>query len=89
LRITDTKQILDFSKPIWYLNNVTAQNNTLTSIPEIEFTDPSSNDYSLKSTNPIQYKNLGAPGGPEYFDSKLEQIIVTAEMVIDVTKEEV
>jgi hypothetical protein len=43
----------------------------------------------LKSTNPIQYKNLGAPGGPEYFDSKLEQIIVTAEMVIDVTKEEV
>jgi hypothetical protein len=35
------------------------------------------------------YKNLGAPGGPEYFDSKPEQIIVTAEMVIDVTKEEV
>jgi hypothetical protein len=29
---------------------------------------------------------LGAPGGPEYFDSKPEQIIVTAEMVIDVKR---
>jgi hypothetical protein len=51
-------------------NNFTSQNNNLTTIPEIQFTDPSSNDYSLKSTNPIEYKSLGAPGGPEYFAPK-------------------
>ncbi|MFT6065894.1 MAG: hypothetical protein ACJAQX_001770 [Polaribacter sp.] len=64
-------------------NNFTAVNNTLVSIPEIEFTDPANNDYSLKSNNPIEYQNMGAPGGPEYFDPVPEQIIITAEMITD------
>lgn len=68
---TDTIFFLNQSGNI---NNFTEQNNTLTSIPEIEFTDPSSNDYSLKSTNPIEYQNMGASGGPEYFDEIAEQI---------------
>lgn len=77
---TDTIFFLNQSGNI---NNFTEQNNTLTSIPEIEFTDPSSNDYSLKSTNPIEYENMGASGGPEYFDPIAEQIIISPEMVTD------
>ena len=66
-------------------NNFTAVNNNLASIPEIEFTDPANNDYSLKSNNPIEYQNMGAPGGPEYFDPVPEQIIISAEMITDLT----
>jgi hypothetical protein len=77
---TDTIFFLNQSGNI---NNVTEINNTLTSVPEIEFTDPSSNDYSLKSTNPIQYQNMGATGGPEYFDPIPEQIVISPEMVTD------
>lgn len=64
-------------------NNFTAVNNTLTSVPALEFTDPSTNDYSLTSDNPIAYKNMGAPGGPEYFEPLPQQITVTAAMVMD------
>ncbi|WP_339661996.1 T9SS type A sorting domain-containing protein [uncultured Polaribacter sp.] len=67
-------------------NNYSVVNNTLTSVPEIEFTDPSKNDYSLKKTNPIQYQNMGAPGGPEYFPPKPEQIVITPTMVKDLVE---
>jgi uncharacterized protein len=45
-------------------NNFTTANNTLTSIAEIEFTGPATNDYSLTTANPIEYQNMGAPSGP-------------------------
>ncbi|MBX9807210.1 MAG: T9SS type A sorting domain-containing protein, partial [Flavobacteriaceae bacterium] len=48
-----------------------------------EFTDPSTNDYSLTSANPVAYQNMGAPGGPEYFDPVPQQITVTPAMVRD------
>ena len=65
--------------------NFTQATNNLTSIPAIEFENPEANDYSLTSNNPIAYKNMGAPGGPEYFDPIPEQIIITPEMIIDLT----
>jgi len=55
------------------VNNITELNNTLTNIPEIEFTDTSTNDYSITNTNPIEYQNMGAPSGPEYFNIEPEQ----------------
>jgi len=63
--------------------NFTAANNTLTSVPALEFTDPSTNDYSLTSANPVAYQNMGAPGGPEYFNTVPQQITVTAAMITD------
>lgn len=66
--------------------NYTVANNTLTSVPEIQFTDPSTNDYSLKSTNPIEYQNMGAPGGPEYFDPVPAQIVIKPEMITDMVQ---
>lgn len=65
------------------LNNITEVNNCLTSIPEIEFADPSSNNYSLTNFNPIEYQNIGAPGGPEYFNLVPEQIKISPEMITD------
>jgi hypothetical protein len=64
-------------------NNFAAVNNTLTSVADLEFTAPSTNDYSLTSANPVAYQNMGAPGGPEYFDPLPQQIKVTAAMVMD------
>lgn len=63
--------------------NITVTNNSLEGIQEIEFTNPDNNDYSLTSSNPIAYQNLGAPGGPEYFETVPKQIIITADMVTD------
>ena len=68
------------------LNNVTEVNNSLTSIPEIEFTDPANNDYSLADSNPIEYQNMGAPGGPEYFDPVPEQIKISPGMIKDLVE---
>lgn len=63
--------------------NFTTSNNNLTSIPAIEFTNPETNDYSLTSNNPIAYKNMGAPGGPEYFQTVPKQIVIKPEMILD------
>lgn len=63
--------------------NFTAVNNTLTSVPALEFTDASTNDYSLKSSSPVAYQKMGAPGGPEYFEPIPQKIAVTAAMVVD------
>ncbi|SDW44955.1 Right handed beta helix region [Lutibacter oricola] len=63
--------------------NISVTNNALESIQEIEFTDPDNNDYSLTSANPIEYENIGAPGGPEYIESTPSQIIITSDMVTD------
>ena len=68
------------------INNFTEVNNCLASIPEIEFTDPSSNDYSLTSFNPIEYQNIGAPSGPEYFDLVAEKIKISPEMITDLVE---
>lgn len=62
------------------VNNFTVVNNTLTSVSALEFTDPSTNDYSLTSANPVAYQNMGAPGGPEFFEPV---ITVTPAMVTD------
>jgi hypothetical protein len=67
-------------------NNTAVDNNNLAILPEIEFTDASTNDYSLTNANPIEYQNMGAPGGPEYFDSQPEQIIISSEMVTDLVQ---
>ncbi len=67
-------------------------NNVATNIRSISFVDPSENNYALKSNNPDEYMNMGAPGGPEYFDYEEEspdvtpessQIILSADMVVD------
>ena len=68
------------------INNFTEVNNCLASIPEIEFTDPSSNDYSLTNFNPIEYQNIGAPSGPEYFDLVAEKIKISPEMITDLVE---
>lgn len=65
--------------------NFTLVNNSLVSVAEIAFTDPSMNDYSLTSENPIEYQNLGAPSGPEYFNLGPKQITISADMVTDLT----
>lgn len=67
-------------------DNFTVANNCLASIPEIEFADPSNNDYSVTSNNPIEYQNLGAPSGPEYFETAPQQIKITSEMVTDLVE---
>jgi hypothetical protein len=67
-------------------NNFTTTNNTLTSIAEIEFTDPASNDYSLTTANPIEYQNMGAPSGPEYFDPVPQKIRIKPEMITDLVQ---
>ncbi|MFD1292266.1 T9SS type A sorting domain-containing protein [Lutibacter holmesii] len=68
-------------------NNITVTNNNLENIQEIEFTDPNNNDYSLTSSNPITYQNMGAPGGPEYFETASKQITITADMITDLVSE--
>jgi hypothetical protein len=64
-------------------SNYTTTNNNLVSVTEIEFTDPATNDYSLTSNNPIEYQNMGAPSGLEYFDPVPKQIIISAKMITD------
>ncbi|MGC6430524.1 MAG: T9SS type A sorting domain-containing protein [Jejuia sp.] len=70
------------------VDNDTIFNNTLTTVTEIQFTDPSNNDYSLAVGMPSEYLSLGAPGGPEFFQYQdpttiPQQLVITADMVID------
>lgn len=66
-------------------NNYYVNNNTLTSLPSISFNNPNENDYSLSQSNPTEYLNLGAPGGPEYFNVIPDpiRVSITSDMVID------
>ncbi|MGK0412858.1 MAG: hypothetical protein ACJA1B_001060 [Polaribacter sp.] len=68
------------------VNNFTVANNCLARIPEIEFADPANNDYSVTSNNPIEYQGIGAPSGPEYFETASQQIKITPEMVTDLVE---
>lgn len=66
----------------------TISNNTLTALTKLQFEDPSTNNYALASGMPAEYMDLGAPGGPEFFEyedplTMPKQIIITPEMVID------
>jgi hypothetical protein len=63
--------------------NYTVSNNNLGAVAEIQFTDPSVNDYTLTNSNPLEYQNLGAPSGPEHFDPEPQQIIVSSDMITD------
>ncbi|UAM98406.1 right-handed parallel beta-helix repeat-containing protein [Polaribacter litorisediminis] len=67
-------------------NNFTVANNCLARIPEIEFEDPSKNDYSVTNNNPTEYQQIGAPSGPEYFETAPQQIKITSEMVTDLVE---
>ncbi|WP_248722813.1 discoidin domain-containing protein [Seonamhaeicola sp. ML3] len=70
------------------VDNDTIYNNTLTTVSEILFTDPTNNDYSLAPGTAAEYLNMGAPGGPELLEyddpaTTPRQLIITPEMVID------
>lgn len=69
------------------VDNDTIFNNTLTTVTEIQFTDPTNDDYSLAAGTPTEYLNMGAPGGPLFFEYEEEnvpvQLVITPEMVID------
>lgn len=73
-------------------NNYALKDNRVTVIAPILFTNEAENDYSLSEENPEEYRNMGAPGGIEYFannekpaedEIKPYQIILTPEMVTD------
>lgn len=64
-------------------NNFSVSNNTLTTVPQIQFNDTHLNDYSLAAGTPIKYQNMGAPGGPEYFETQPEIIKITPNMITD------
>jgi hypothetical protein len=89
--ITVEDNIYDTDIPFFYnqdvnATNYTVSNNILGAISELQFTDPSSNDYSLASSNPLEYKNIGAPSGPDHFDAVCEHIVVTSEMITDLVE---
>ncbi len=59
--------------------NYELENNIATNIRSISFVNPDQNNYALKSNNPVEYLNIGAPGGPEYFDYDEETSVITPE----------
>ncbi|MEC5167206.1 hypothetical protein RCH18_002956 [Flavobacterium sp. PL11] len=63
--------------------NFSVSNNTLTTVPQIQFKDPLLNDYSLAYGSPVEYQNMGAPGGPEYFETQPKLITITPNMITD------
>ncbi|GEM_PF-1988156 len=70
------------------VNNDSINNNTLTSVSEIQFEDVANNDYSLAAGTVPEYLGIGAPGGPEFFEyddpaTTSQQILITSSMVID------
>lgn len=71
-------------------NNYYLNNNNLIAIEPLNFTDAAINDYSHSIQNPVEYADIGATGGPEYFQIIVEvpepissQIVVTPNMVSD------
>ncbi|WP_347841251.1 right-handed parallel beta-helix repeat-containing protein [uncultured Draconibacterium sp.] len=80
-----------FFKNITSVNtNYEVKNNTLQKLKPLKFVNPSQNDYAQKDNSPQEYKDMGAPGGPEYFkddaekyETYQEQLILTADMLVD------
>lgn len=72
-------------------DNYVLENNTNTPVATLTFSDVANNDYAVALGNPSAYKELGAPGGPEYFGTDdgdesnliIEQIILNPEMIVD------
>lgn len=84
----DTDITFYLNQTVGALNNFTLSNNSLASVSEIQFTDPSNNDYSLASGTAVEYLNMGASSGPEFFEfedpaTTPAQIIIVPSMVID------
>lgn len=90
--------IYDNENALFYRNyfkkytNFELINNQVAIVRPIEFVDSANNNYALADSNPEEYMNLGAPGGPEYFDlggndsydvPVTEQIILDSSMVTD------
>lgn len=67
-------------------SNTTLINNLLLPVDTLTFVDPDSNNYALEA-NP--FVNLGATGGPEFFNvvdpnaDQPEQIVLTNDMLVD------
>ncbi|MCT4630045.1 T9SS type A sorting domain-containing protein [Winogradskyella sp.] len=79
---------IPFYRDLNGVDNETLSNNLFSTVSEIQFTDPTTNDYSLSSNNISEYLGLGAPGGPEllpYDDPATTpvQLIITSDMVND------
>lgn len=50
-------------------DKVSIANNWLSYIAPVVFEDPDSNNYALAAGTPVEFAQMGAPGGPEYFDT--------------------
>jgi len=69
-------------------NNESLNNNTLSPISEVYFTDVAANNYALTDETAIEFLGMGAPGGPEFFDyddpaTTSKKLIIRPEMVMD------
>lgn len=86
----DNKHAVIFKNHTSVNTNYKVNNNELQKLSPLKFVNPSQNNYALKDNNPIEYKGMGAPGGPEYFidyrdkyELYQEQIILSADMLVD------
>ncbi|NRB59068.1 MAG: T9SS type A sorting domain-containing protein [Winogradskyella sp.] len=79
---------ISFYKDLNGVDNETISNNYLSTVNEITFNDPSTNDYALASGISPEYENLGADGGPEilpYDDpaTTSRQLVISSDMIND------
>lgn len=87
-----TDNVFDSNIPFYTdltgVDNEVLSNNTIGSVAGIQFTDPTTNDYSLAAGTADEYLTMGAPGGPEFFPyddpaTTPGRIVITPEMVTD------
>lgn len=67
-------------------SNYLITENNLVPVVAITFTNPEENNFSLSPGTPECYMNLGAPGGPVFFDPEPVtpvQLILTPDMIVD------
>ncbi len=73
-------------------NNLVFANNSKKELDTIAFVSPEGNNYALAEGTPEFYKNMGAPGGEEYFEVEedsdelvmpSEQIVLSSEMIVE------
>lgn len=73
-------------------NNYILENNQYKAVIPIIFMNPEENDYSLLEGTPEKYLTIGAPGGPDYFETvnpepepsvESFQLILTSDMLFD------
>ncbi len=79
---------IPFYKDLNGVDNEVLSNNTIGPVSVIQFTDPSTNDYSLAPSSANEYINMGAPGGPEFlpYDDPAttpRHLVITPDMVTD------